>query len=318
MYSLFWVAVLRPEAGLFEASDGGGSSSTGGVLPRSDACEEDLEATGLVLCKCIVDDHPVGHGLCSFVIDYLVNGPDASALHDTTAALDALSGFDKALADSWRALVEEPEVASDLGMTFDDFDDEAAAEYVTADNVPTAVLQGCTRRLMGGRQHAFSALRRGFLRCEDLQLQLSVLGTAPDLSLLLQGKQTLTTAELLECFVLPCSWSEEESVTSGFADAGATVHELFVELLQDEETFDETRRFAMLRWATALHALPVGGLKDEKVRLRLFGPEPDDSTLPEVHTCTRELHLPNYSSLEVLREKVVLALEHAEDGFGKE
>ena len=44
----------------------------------------------------------------------------------------------------------------------------------------------------------------------------------------------------------------------------------------------------------------------------------DDETLPETHTCTRELHLPNYSSVAVTREKLLLALAHAGDGFYKE
>ena len=42
------------------------------------------------------------------------------------------------------------------------------------------------------------------------------------------------------------------------------------------------------------------------------------ATLPETHTCTRELHLPNYSSVEVLRAKLATALEHIDDGFHKE
>tara|TARA_B110000046_G_C12681660_1_gene268802 strand:- start:377 stop:529 length:153 start_codon:yes stop_codon:yes gene_type:complete len=49
----------------------------------------------------------------------------------------------------------------------------------------------------------------------------------------------------------------------------------------------------------------------------MTGPEIDDETLPETHTCTRELHLPNYSSARVLREKLLLALDHGADGFLK-
>lgn len=52
--------------------------------------------------------------------------------------------------------------------------------------------------------------------------------------------------------------------------------------------------------------------------MRLYGPEVDDSTLPETHTCTRELHLPNYSSAAILSEKLTLALQHIGDGFHKE
>ena len=74
---------------------------------------------------------------------------------------------------------------------------------------------------------------------------------------------------------------------------------------------------ASLIRCTALAALPVGGLGEHKITLRLYGYETDDASLPETHTCTRELHLPNYSSAEVLKAKLLLALEHIEDGFLK-
>ena len=44
----------------------------------------------------------------------------------------------------------------------------------------------------------------------------------------------------------------------------------------------------------------------------------DDVTLPETHTCTRELHLPNYSCAAIMREKLLQALDHAADGFQKQ
>ena len=46
--------------------------------------------------------------------------------------------------------------------------------------------------------------------------------------------------------------------------------------------------------AAALASLPVGGLRDYKIRLRIYGPEPDDETLPETHTCTREVRVARF------------------------
>jgi hypothetical protein len=247
----------------------------------------------------------------------------------------------------WRGLLDAPAHAAELGLAFDDFDDAAEPIPVTATNLPSAILLGCTRRLLSGREAAFQALRRGFVRCEDLQVQLGALGSADELSLLITGKQRLSAAELIDCFAMPSS-SVEAQIEAGFAAVGSNVPQLFAMLLHDEATFDEPRRFAMLRWCTALAALPVGGLKQEPIKLKLYGPEPDDETLPETHTCTREvcarpracgtalcgradveadrhsrcrncaqLHLPNYSSVDVLRQKLLKALEHADDGFGK-
>ena len=199
----------------------------------------------------------------------------------------------------------------------DDFDDGAAELAVTPENVHLAVLRGCHARLVSCRSVSLDAMRRGFVRCEDLQIQLAALGPPHELGLVLQGKQSLSVADLLDCFVLPHTSLEEEEA-AGFAAVGSHVPESFERLLRDEAFFGETERLALLRWCTALCALPIGGLSESKIKLRLYGPEVDDSTLPETHTCTREVHLPNYSSATVLREKLLLALQHVDDGFQKE
>lgn len=186
---------------------------------------------------------------------------------------------------------------------------------VTAANVEAAVLAGCRRRLFGVRRNSFVAMRRGFLGAEDLQIQLSAFGV-DDLCTMLQGKAALSKADLLDCFVLPTA-NAAELATSGFAEAEASSHIFFSELLRADE-LSEQERLSLFRWCTALGALPVGGLRNEdKIRLRLYGPEIDDDTLPETHTCTRELHLPNYSSMNVLRDKLMYALAHSGDGFYK-
>eukprot|EP00966_Prymnesium_polylepis_P201873 4677178-Prymnesium_polylepis.1 len=42
----------------------------------------------------VADDHPVGHGLCGFAIEYIVHQGEAAALHDVQPALDALDEYD--------------------------------------------------------------------------------------------------------------------------------------------------------------------------------------------------------------------------------
>ena len=59
MYASFWRQALRPEAGLFEQGSDGGL-----LLPAAAAPAADLQALGLVLAKAIIDDHPIGRGLC--------------------------------------------------------------------------------------------------------------------------------------------------------------------------------------------------------------------------------------------------------------
>ena len=91
------------------------------------------------------------------------------------------------------------------------------------------------------------------------------------------------------------------------------------ELILDEspETgIGEDERLHVLEWATALASLPCGGLKDP-ITLKLWEGR-DDNDLPNVHTCTAEVHLPAYSSRSVLRAKLRQAVEHRHDGFNIE
>ena len=199
---------------------------------------------------------------------------------------------------------------------FDLNDGGEEATPLTMENVASAVLAGCQTRLVGRRRRGLEALREGFIKHEDLQLQLAALPTGVLLTML-KGRVTLSVNELLECFVLPSS-SEAEAVAAGFKLVSSSFPRFFLDVLHDGAGFGEANRLQLLTWCTALTALPVGGLRENKIRLRLYGPDVDDATLPETHTCTRELHLPNYSNATTLRSKLLLALSHASDGFLKE
>ena len=60
-------------------------------MPRADACLDSLEKVGLVIVKCVLDDHPLGGGLCPFVLQFLVHGEEAAALREPEMALRALA-----------------------------------------------------------------------------------------------------------------------------------------------------------------------------------------------------------------------------------
>jgi hypothetical protein len=69
----------------------------------------------------------------------------------------------------------------------------------------------------------------------------------------------------------------------------------FEALLRDSDTLGAERRICLLQWATALGALPAAGLAaDRKIRLKLYEGVGDE-TLPEVHTCSREVREPSAS-----------------------
>ena len=60
-HGTFWREVLSSSANLFaHAADSSGAT----VLPRRGADAEALRRTGRMLCKSLLDDHPIGAGLC--------------------------------------------------------------------------------------------------------------------------------------------------------------------------------------------------------------------------------------------------------------
>lgn len=128
---------------------------------------------------------------------------------------------------------------------------------------------------------------------------------------MLRGNTNLSSAELAACFVV---------VGAGFAEAGSEVPRYVRELLLDEDEgtgLSTVQRLHLLEWATALTALPCGGLGENPITVVLWVGR-DASDLPMVHTCSREVHMPPYTSRMELRAKLLLAVEHRQDGFHTE
>jgi E3 ubiquitin-protein ligase TRIP12 len=84
--------------------------------------------------------------------------------------------------------------------------------------------------------------------------------------------------------------------------------------------FSNANRSLFVKFVTGAERLPIGGLTALQPRLTIArrvcekGEEPD-SALPSVMTCTHYLKLPPYSTKEVMREKLLLAIHEAQEGF---
>ena len=200
---------------------------------------------------------------------------------------------------------------------FDETADDDTELPATAEALGGAIVAGCRHRLLGCREASLKAMRDGFTEHVDLRIQLGALSSA-ELRLMLRGNTRLSAAALLGCFQMP-DQSAAASEAAGFAAVGSEVPRFLRETIEDEapETgLSEAERMGVLEWATALTALPCGGLKDP-ITLKLWE-DRDDNDLPNVHTCTAEVHLPAYSSRSVLRAKLLQAVEHRHDGFNIE
>jgi hypothetical protein len=77
--------------------------------------------------------------------------------------------------------------------------------------------------------------------------------------------------------------------------------------------YDLEEKKKLLEFVTASDRIPVGGMRNLQFTLQRNGV--DDGHLPSSYTCYGILLLPEYSSKEVLRQKMAMALENSK-GFG--
>lgn len=77
--------------------------------------------------------------------------------------------------------------------------------------------------------------------------------------------------------------------------------------------YDLEEKKKLLEFVTASDRVPVGGMRNLQFTLQRNGV--DDGHLPSSYTCYGILLLPEYSSKEVLRQKLAMALENSK-GFG--
>jgi len=274
---------------------------------------------GRIMCKCVLDDQPLGRGLGRFVFDFLADAHERRVFKDARCALAALSDFDPELAQRWTQLLAQPELAA--GLTLDLFDPDGTDDELPAESaaLERAVLAGCRHKLLTSREKSLHALRNGFTETVDLRLQLGALSSA-ELLRMLRGNTELSCEQLLQCFTWPdVGASATVEAQAGFAAVDSEVPRYLREIILDQSTatgLSSLARLHLLEWCTALTALPCGGLKDPII-LKLYEGA-DENDLPNVHTCTHEVHLPPYASRAQLRAKLLLAVEHRHDGFNIE
>jgi len=85
----------------------------------------------------------------------------------------------------------------------------------------------------------------------------------------------------------------------------------FFEVLNE---MSEEQQRVFLSFATGSDRSPVGGLGKLTFYLEKRGGD-DVLLLPEAHTCFNHLIIPEYPTKEILKEKLLLAMENSE-GFG--
>ena len=85
--------------------------------------------------------------------------------------------------------------------------------------------------------------------------------------------------------------------------------------LQVVHDLDEAQQKRLLFFMTGSDRVPIKGLGHLTPPFVISRNGSEDSRLPTAHTCFNHLLLPAYSNRDVLRQRLLLALENAE-GFG--
>jgi hypothetical protein len=229
--------------------------------------------------------------------------------------LDDLATFDPELQKGLQQLLAY-EPASDIEDVFcrtfeiewtDSFGEKKIHELIpNGKNIP---VNGDNRKmyaekymqylLVESTSSQFEQLREGFHRVVPTE---SMLLLRPDeLELLMVGQPHLDFKELQSTtqYVGESDWGPEHPTVKAF---WAVVHSL---------PFEEKQK--LLLFVTGSSRAPVGGLKNLGLKLQRMGPDSD--SLPTAHTCFNTMLIPEYSSVDKLRDRLLKAISECE-GFG--
>lgn len=144
----------------------------------------------------------------------------------------------------------------------------------------------------------FDAFKAGFFTCVDRR---SITLFDPDtLQSLVEGVQEIDISEL-------------RRATRYVGWEGGSSHRTVRDFWSIVKRYDLEHKKKLLEFVTASDRVPVGGMRNLQFNLQKNGV--DDGHLPSSYTCYGVLLLPEYSSKEVLRQKLAMALENSK-GFG--
>ncbi|KAE8374705.1 hypothetical protein BDV26DRAFT_295693 [Aspergillus bertholletiae] len=176
---------------------------------------------------------------------------------------------------------------------------------VTIENVDLYVERVMDMTLSSGVQRQVEAFREGFSQVFPYS-----------------ALRTFTPAELVMLFGrAEEDWSIETLMDSIKADHGFNMDSRSVRnLLQTMSELDAQQRRDFLQFVTGSPKLPIGGFKSLTPIFTVVcrpsePPYTPDDYLPSVMTCVNYLKLPDYSSLDVLRTRLSVAIQEGQGAF---
>jgi E3 ubiquitin-protein ligase TRIP12 len=182
---------------------------------------------------------------------------------------------------------------------------DGANTPVTIDNVDTYVEKVIDFTLGSGVQRQADAFRAGFTEVFPYS---ALKAFTPDELVMLFGRADE-------------DWTLETLMDSIKADHGYNLDSKSVRnLLHSMSEFDAQQRRDFLQFITGSPKLPIGGFKALTPMFTVVckpsePPYTSDDYLPSVMTCVNYLKMPDYSTVDVLREKLGIAIREGQGAF---
>jgi len=182
---------------------------------------------------------------------------------------------------------------------------DGASRDVTLENCGEYVQRVLDVTLAEGVRAQVSAFRSGFSSVFDIE---RLLPFSPDeLDSLINGSREKWEVNTIIEFLKFDHGYTRSSRAVGF----------FLEIMCE---FTESERVSFLKFVTGSPRLPVGGLSRLSPRLTIVQKRPEegsspDAYLPSVMTCANYVKLPDYSTKEVMKERLLLAVNEGQGAF---
>lgn len=204
--------------------------------------------------------------------------------------------FGKAVSRDMSASSQWPKFSDvNVGDYRKDFS-ETEASLVTNENRNSYVSDYINWLTNVSIQPQFEAFKKGFFACLDPRSL--ILFDTDSLQSLVEGVQEIDIAAM-----------ERGTHYTGY-DASDRIIRDFWSIVKE---YDLEKKKKFLEFTTASDRVPMGGMRNFQLKINKNGDK--DTQLPTSHTCFQSLMLPNYSSRQILKERLDIALEHA-IGFG--
>lgn len=222
-----------------------------------------------------------------------------------------MEGIDSSLVKSLRQLRDIDATGVDAD-TFGTVFFETFTTVSSDDRVVPLIPQGENQEVTFANRKQYVDMVLGY-RLHEFDKQAAAiregLATIVPLSLL-----SLFTAEELEEMV--CGKAEiDTNLLQSIAEySGCSANdEHIVNFWQIMHAFNNEERSAFVRFTWGRSRLPLNAASfTQRFKIQSFNKSPPDSYFPLAHTCFFSIELPRYSSLEVMREKLLYAIFNCE------